>query len=441
VTRKRRIGLALILLASGISSLWGSLLGHNSPNSGGDFKGVYYDARCLLQHRDLYKEGEPLRVYKEENGELPESSHGLRQVLTLNVYLPTTFIFIAPFAMLPWGPAHLLWLLVTAVSFTLAAFLIWDIGAKYAPVIACGLICFLLANSELLYGTGNAAGMAVSLCVVAVWCFLKERFVLAGVLCLAVSLAIKPHDAGLVWLYFLLAGGVFRKRALQSLALTAVLGLAAILWVTQVAPNWMQELHADLQGASAPGGLSNPAIDSVTGRSPAMVIDLQSALSVFRDDPRIYNPVSYLVCGALLLVWLVPSFRLRFSQRRAWFALAAVVPLTMLVTYHRPYDAKLLLLTVPACAMLWAEGGRSRWVALLVNGLGIVLAGDIPLVIFVNLYQSLHLSTVELSGKIMTVLLMRPVPLILLAMAIFYLWVYVRRGGQDAGNGLDGKAA
>jgi hypothetical protein len=76
-----------------------------------------------------------------------------------------------------------------------------------------------------------------------------------------------------------------------------------------------------------------------------------------------------------------------------------------------------------------------------VNGLGIVLAGDIPLVIFVNLYQSLHLSTVELSGKIMTVLLMRPVPLILLAMAIFYLWVYVRRGGQDAGNGLDGKAA
>jgi len=30
----------------------------------------------------------------------------------------------------------------------------------------------------------------------------------------------------------------------------------------------------------------------------------------------------------------------------------------MLVTYHRPFDAKLLLLAVPACAMLWAEGGR-----------------------------------------------------------------------------------
>jgi hypothetical protein len=35
---------------------------------------------------------------------------------------------------------------------------------------------------------------------VAAWCFIKGRFIPAGILCLAVSLAIKPHDAGLVWL-------------------------------------------------------------------------------------------------------------------------------------------------------------------------------------------------------------------------------------------------
>jgi hypothetical protein len=34
---------------------------------------------------------------------------------------------------------------------------------------------------------------------------------------------------------------------------------------------------------------------------------------------------------------------------------------------------------------------------------------------------------VSLSGQMLTVALMRPVPLILLAMGIFYLWIYMRR--------------
>jgi hypothetical protein len=137
------------------------------------------------------------------------------------VNLPTTFIVIAPFAMLPWGPAHVLWMTLTAVSLILAAFLVWNLGASYAPNLSLFLICILLANCQMVFYGGNAAGIVIGLCVVAVWCFLRERFVLAGVLCLAISLAIKPHDAGLVWLYFLLAGGVYRKRALQTLLVTA----------------------------------------------------------------------------------------------------------------------------------------------------------------------------------------------------------------------------
>src|ERR1017187_6157574 len=104
--------------------------------------------------------------------------------------------------------------------------------------------------------TGNAAGIVVSLCAVAVWCFLRERFVPAGVLCLAASLAIKPHDAGLVWLYFLLAGGVHRKRALQALLITAVLSVSALLWVSHVAPNWMQDWSANMASISATGGIN-----------------------------------------------------------------------------------------------------------------------------------------------------------------------------------------
>jgi hypothetical protein len=334
--------------------------------------------------------------------------------------------------MLPLGVAQALWLILLVGVFILAAFLMWDIGASYAPGVSLFLICLVLADSELIFASGNTAGIVVGLCVISAWCFLKQKFVPAGVFCMAVCLAIKPHDAGLVWLYYLLVGGVYRKRALQSLVVTFGLGLVSVLWLSHVVPHWMQDWNSNLSAISAPGGLNEPGLASVTGHTAGMVIDLQAAVSVFRNDPRIYNSVSYLVCGALLLVWSVRTLRSRFSQSGAWLALAAVAALTMLVTYHRPYDAKLLLLTVPACAMLWTEGGPIGWLALLLNSAAVLLTGDVPLAILSILTNGLHFGTNGILAHIQTVVVMRPVPLILLALGIFYLWVYVRRDIPDA---------
>jgi len=434
MARARWIGLLLILASAGISILWALDL-ERSPSGGmADFKAVYYGARCLIQHSDPYIEGDFLRVYRAEGGEFPSDPAMLRifrRAVPVCINLPTTLFLAAPFSLLAWGPAHLLWMLLLASSLILAAVLVWDLAENYAPRVSLFLICLVLANSEVLLAYGNTAGIAVSLCAVAVWCFLKGRFVSAGVLCLAVSLAIKPHDAGLVWIYFLLAGGVFRKRALQALVVAVVFALPSVLWVSHVSPHWMQELHTNLAATSARGDLRDPGPASISIRNPNMVIDLQTVISVFKDNPRFYNPVSYLICGTLLAAGAVRTLRSSFSPERAWIALAAIVPLTMLVTYHRPYDAKLLLLTVPACAMLWAEGGRIGRFALLVNATAMVMTGDIPLAIFVILTRNLHVDASAIFGQILTVALMRPVPLILLAMGIFYLWVYVRRAIPD----------
>jgi hypothetical protein len=425
--RTRWIALFWLLMCCGLSAFWAYSLERVSPDGMLDFKGVYYDARCLLQHIDPYQYGVPARVYLAEQKDRPPLSDVLRQVLSLNIYLPTTSIIITPFAMLPWGLAHRLWMILSAGSLALAAFLMWNRGAQYAPVISGVLIGFILANCEAVLVTGNTAGIAVSLCVVAVWCFLQERFVWAGIVCLAVSLAIKPHDAGLIWLYFLLAGAPYRKRALQTLLVTVVLAVLAILWVTPIAPHWMQEWQTNLLADSLPGGPSDPGLTNADSRGPSTIIDLQSVISVFWNDSRFYNPASYLMCGILLLAGAIRTLRSRFSPAGAWLALAAVVPLTLLVTYHRPYDAKLLLLTVPACALLWAEGRPVRWVALVMSTAAIVSTADIPLTILLMLTRNLHISAIGLPGQIMTVVLMRPVPLILLAMGIFYLWIYMRR--------------
>ena len=256
MTKTRWVALTWILLCGGLSALWGFSMLRASPILMLDFKGVYYHTRCLLQHGDPYKPGETLRVYLAEGGTLSQSSNAPSQVLTKYIYLPTSFIFVAPFAMLPWGTAQVLWTVLGVGGLIFAAFLMWDLGSSYAPAIACLLICFLLANSEVLMTIGNPAAIAISLCLMAVWCFLKDKFVWAGVLCLAASLAIKPHDAGLIWLYFLLAGGVCRKRALQTFLVTAVLGLAAIVWVTPIAPHWIQEWHSNVMAFSAQGGMT-----------------------------------------------------------------------------------------------------------------------------------------------------------------------------------------
>ncbi len=433
MTKARSIALAWILLASGISIWWGSTVG-KTANGWVDFRAVYYGTRCLLQQHNPYKVSELEGVYRAEGGEPPSETPPAHQAVVLYVNVPTTFIFVTPLAMLPWGPAHVLWIALTAALFILAAFLMWDLGADYAPGISLFLLCILLVNCEEIFVAGNTAGIVVGLCVVAVWCFLRQRFVAAGILCMALSLAIKPHDAGLVWLYFLLAGGVYRKRALQTLLITAVLGLSAVLWVSHVAPHWITDWQSNLTAISGPGGINQPGPDSITGRGSSMVVDLQAAISVFRDDPRIYNPASYLFCGALLLAWAARTLRSSFSLARAWIALAAVVPLTMLVTYHRPWDAKLLMLAVPACALLWAKGGQIARIALLVTSMGLLFTGDIPLAFLSSISTPLHVSMAGLSGKMLTVVLIRPASLVMLAMSIFYLWVYLRRDSPQAKN-------
>ncbi len=163
----------------------------------------------------------------------------------------------------------------------------------------------------------------------------------------------------------------------------------------------MHEWHSNVSALSVHGGLIDPGPASTGSHGLDMLVSLQAVMSVFRDDPRFYNLASYLVCAPLVLAWGLVTLRTRPSARRAWLALAAIAALAMLPVYHRLFDARLLLLTVPACAMLWAEGGLIGWLALAVTWAGFVLTGDIPWVIFLALIRTLHLPAAGLTGQIL----------------------------------------
>jgi hypothetical protein len=60
-----------------------------------------------------------------------------------------------------------------------------------------------------------------------------------------------------------------------------------------------------------------------------------------------------------------------------------------------------------------------RWIALLVNSMGLLLTADIPLAILNIVTNQMHLGTAGIFAQMLTVVLIRPASLILLVMSIF----------------------
>jgi hypothetical protein len=435
MTKERLDGLYLLLLGALVFLLLGGVLENVAASPMSDFKAIYYGARCVIHHSDPYQDGTILREFQADGGQFPADpniSRSVQRAILVCINLPSSLFLVAPFAYLAYPLSHLLWMALMAGSLLLAAYLMWDLGATFSPILAGALIGLVLANSEVLVIIGNAAALVIGLALVAVWCFVNKRFAAVGVTCLAVSLAFKPHDAGFIWLYLMLAGGTFRKRAIHSLLLAIAIGLPAILWISNVAPHWTQELHSNLVATSARGDLSDPGPSSMGAHTLGMVVSLQTVVSMFRDDSGFYNPATYLISAPLFLIWIASTLRSRFSKERMWLALAVISALSLLPVYHRIYDAKLLLLSVPACAMLWAEGGLVGWLAVGINSVAILFTSDIPWVVFTLLLSHTPTAMPWLSGSLLNAVVAFPAPSSLLLMSIFYLWVYVVRRSPDA---------
>ncbi len=423
----------LLLLCGVFSVFWGVSLQRTAPAKSLDFKLVYFGARCLLSGCDPYSANDLERMYQADEDRRPNDPT-IRRVETNIIYLPTIFAVVAPFALLPWSLANGLWMLLTAGTFLIAGCLAWNLGAHYAPQLALALCCLVMAGCQILFLTENAAGLAVSLCIIAVWCLLRERLIAVGVVCLALSLVIKPHDTGFVWLFFLLAGAAHRKRALAALVVAALLSLPAMLWITNTSPHWVHELHRNLVTTASRGDMNDPGPESVTGFTPNSIISLQTVLSVLWDDPVFYNSATLVICVPFLVLWAIKVWRSKYSFEGSLVALASVISLTMLVTYHRTYDAKLILLTIPACAMLWARMDKIAQWAFALTTIGVVFTGDIAMGIVSAMAGRLHLNDAGLAGKVLLLLLDRPEPIILSAMAVFYTWFYLRRFSEEAGS-------
>lgn len=433
--RSSWVGLFCLLIAASVSIVWGLSLARDSSAGMADFKAIYYASRCVLEHHDPYKPDEFLRLYARENGQFPSDlklSPLFIRAVPICINLPTALFLAAPWSLMPWSVASMLWFAFASCGLIAACFLAWDLSRPFAPRLSLLLLSFVASNCETLLKSGNLAGVAIAFCVIAVWCFLRNRFLPIGIVCFAVSLSLKPQDAGLVWLLFLLLRSTYRKLALSTLAVTAIIGLVSLLWISSVSPHWAQELRSNIAITSARGDLSDPGPASSDQRSTVMIIDLRTVISIVDDNPRVYTAVSLLIVGALLGPWAVKAFRQKCAYRQPLLALATVVPLSMLPIYHRFYDAKLLLLSIPACSMLFVKKGWVRTGSLILTGLALLLTGDIPAAVIDGLTRTVPKFAGGVSSGITTILLLRQVPLILLALGIFNLSIYLREPWNES---------
>jgi Glycosyltransferase family 87 len=431
--------ITLLLFCVSLSALWSYSIREHSRHEirMTDFGVIYYASRSALHHQDPYDAAAVLREFRAGGSKFPadsSASKAVQTVVTNCINLPTTLFLAIPLALLPWSAAQNLWMILIAALLFLSAYLTWDLAEDHAPLLAGCMFAFMLADCELLLTVGNSAGIAVTSCVIAACCFLKARHAWVGILLLAVSLVIKPHDSGFVWLYFLLAGGALRKRALQTLAVVVLISLLATIWIMPSSPHWINELHNNIAAERVPGGVSDPSMSGALSKSVGQLVDLQVPLSLFQNAPHFYNPASYLIDGVLILAWAIAVLRKRISLHNARLALAAIAALSLLPVYHWTHDAKLIMLAVPACVMLWSTQAPLRWVALLLTSAAIFVTADLPLAVLSLLAKKLPISTATVSGKLTILFFLRPAPLILLALGCFYLWAFLRDKPVPTGN-------
>jgi heme/copper-type cytochrome/quinol oxidase subunit 4 len=276
------------------------------------------------------------------------------------------------------------------------------------------------------------AGIAIGFGVIGVWCLLKRRYETAGVICFIISLACKPQIAGLLLIYFLLAKPHYRRRAIQIAIPVVLINLAGILWVSQIpgSAHWAGDLHANLDFMVARG---NPADPGPGDKEAMQFLNLQSAVSVFRDDPRFYNPVVWAITGVALLAWFYQVIRVKPSLEKDLIAIAAAVCLTLLPVYHRAHDVYLLQLSLPAAALLFARRRLMGTIAFLLLLLPITFISPTYTHFFAIHYvdRAVTLSTPA------TLVFARNVPVAIFALGLLYLLQFFRLRGIEE---LDPKA-
>jgi hypothetical protein len=313
---------------------------------GSDFA-LYYGVSTIgLQSGfgNLYDESRRVRVWAELGSQLggPLAPYPVIQP-------PTTALFTAPLAALPFGPAYAIWLAVIAGSVLLA----WWLAAPGTPLARAGHLVAMVALLPI--GLGLFVGQVVFIVFAAVlagwWLLRRGRDLVAGLV--LVLILLKPQEAALVPLVLVVIG---RYRAFVAWACGAlVFGLGAMLAIgPQGVSAYASRLSSVSSHPQAWVSVPNLSVPSLVGGGYA---GLAAAAAV--------------IALALYAAWVH-----RDSNLELPLAIGLVGSLAATPYLHEP-DTVMLV----AAAWLWLRTSPATWAAgALVVGYVLIDLGQAPAV-------------------------------------------------------------
>jgi hypothetical protein len=303
----------------------------------GDFLVVFSAARCWLHGDNPYSAGDlavNARAAGVDVGEAYFADHP-------SLYPPPALAILAPFALLPWTIAKVMWI---AALFGLSW---WSIVtfAEGAQEWALPVACFLFIFAHL--HTGISLGQPSVLVCGLIFLSLFTQQPLAAGLLLGIAVTLKPQ-LGIGFLLLAAAQRQYRKVVAACALGLVVTGIALML----ASPGSLHDLMSNLSQTSAP---SSPNSSSPLNPSRYQLINVATLIPA----PLYRPPIVIGISGIILLITVIAVART--PDRR--IAVALVASATVLVVYHHYYDAEILWLNIPAMlSMAQKRISRFLWV-------------------------------------------------------------------------------
>jgi hypothetical protein len=326
-----------------------------------DFSSPYAQTRTWLSGRDPYAAStvrelwpalpSPTFLLKESTDGTLTAKHGVP-----SPYMTTAFPLLLPIAELPWRIAIWVWVLMCVSAVFVAASTLIDLAgvrkrSQLALMIFVSVLLFAPVHTAI--AAANIVTVAFALGVVAMFCLMRDRAGMAGVL-LTLAVALKP-TAALPFVIFALVSGKRAQVIVPAIA-TGIPLLSVAVIPTHGGTLWWKSFLANDQSMFAPG-----AIDDFSTANPLhfQLVNLQAALFPILQNRALTQIGAGLVFVVLLAFW----FRaVRRDGQLGLLDLAILASAALLPVYHRFTDAGLLLVPV-AWALRELRGERRGFAA------------------------------------------------------------------------------
>ena len=323
----------VLLLASGVLFIWRGPVRAVSRDYP-DFREPYASARAWFYGNNPYSEISVGQAWQSGYGEASA-------VRIAPMYPPSTLPFIAAFAWLKWPMARSVWLslnICAAFLFCVATFRLIPTSLEIHSRLLVLATVLAFAPLHTGFGAGQISFFVIALVIVAIWQG-KNNPTLAGMV-LGFATALKPQLVlPLVGYYYVIKE---QRKCFSAIITFLVLTVIGVGHIHNTFPGWVHALSNNAQYWFQPGSVH----DYAEGPNRFHLINAQMPLYTIVHSRTWANSVAWLVFILMAWCWirllLVPA-------RHALLGVAGICAITLIPTYHRGYDAGLLVV-----ALVWA---------------------------------------------------------------------------------------